>query len=689
MKVTRAIIIGALLFLCLYSSPCQGAPLFGDLPDNHWAHDAVANLAAKGLIEGYPDGTFKGDRAATRWEMAMVLARFLAKNDQEHATFATKAELEEQRALVKEYLDELAALGVRVSNLEEQENHLDKRVSELERIRFYGSIQSIFITQGVGGDIPGFGCMQLPGVDWSNGRLVTSGSGMSALTKLGVEAKISDEIRTGSEFAAYAATGDPGVNQYWGVVPPYLSNPFLAAGVYDGLGGIEPHNNAPWTRMTLDNFWMRHQPSGTRLIVGSFNPEQIEKTILDGTKNPNIHQPYTLPFYGATVGSYKKDRLLSWEAAYARLPQGSGGYQNYESWTAAGNLSFNFDKGKVSLNFLRALNEAFSFGYSQGPGIIPIPQGKAWLDTRRNILRSFVGPQSQNNYGISAYINLSKEIKFEGQAAWSDYNPDKSGKNFNTTSSGSLGRVGLAGNFKERLFLTLDYISVSAAFDPFLLRYETLPNIPIFLPYSTYYSNYWQLHDSQNYPSNRQGPRFSGTYKWTDTELTASWGSLEQVSPSTPAQIQTVGTVEPIFPTLQGRGSERGRLNSFGIGLSHTFPCKLNAYLNYYNYNILRSSGVIFDGVNFAENIYNAGLSLPVARNVTLFGNYTTLTLKGNAGLANQDFKQDIPTLGANYNFAENSSIALTYRLYNFENYAVRNSNWRGNQSMMEYKMSF
>ena len=59
--------------------PALAAPLFPDVPENHWAKDAVAALAAKGLVEGYPDGTFKGDRAATRWETAMIVARLLAK----------------------------------------------------------------------------------------------------------------------------------------------------------------------------------------------------------------------------------------------------------------------------------------------------------------------------------------------------------------------------------------------------------------------------------------------------------------------------------------------------------------------------------------------------------------------------------------------------------------------------------
>jgi len=109
--------------------PASAAPLFPDVKDDHWAKDAVAKLAAQGLLEGYPDGTFKGDRAATRWEVAMIIARLLAKMEQAHATFATKAELDEVRKLANALKEELDALGVRVTNLEENVSRLDKRVS--------------------------------------------------------------------------------------------------------------------------------------------------------------------------------------------------------------------------------------------------------------------------------------------------------------------------------------------------------------------------------------------------------------------------------------------------------------------------------------------------------------------------------------------------------------------------------
>ena len=76
---------------------------------------AVSDLSAQGVVEGYPDGTFKGEKNMTRYELAQIVARLMAKEDQLNA---------EQQAtidkLAGEYADELANLGVRVSNLEKK-----------------------------------------------------------------------------------------------------------------------------------------------------------------------------------------------------------------------------------------------------------------------------------------------------------------------------------------------------------------------------------------------------------------------------------------------------------------------------------------------------------------------------------------------------------------------------------------
>ena len=88
---------------------------FSDVTPDDWAYQAVSDLSVQGVVEGYPDGTFKGERNMTRYELAQIIARLMAKEDQLNA--------EQQATLDKlagEYADELANLGVRVANLEKK-----------------------------------------------------------------------------------------------------------------------------------------------------------------------------------------------------------------------------------------------------------------------------------------------------------------------------------------------------------------------------------------------------------------------------------------------------------------------------------------------------------------------------------------------------------------------------------------
>ncbi len=88
---------------------------FSDVSTDDWAYQAVSDLSDQGVVEGYPDGTFKGERNMTRYELAQIIARLMAKEDQLNAE--QQATLDK---LASEYADELANLGVRVSNLEKK-----------------------------------------------------------------------------------------------------------------------------------------------------------------------------------------------------------------------------------------------------------------------------------------------------------------------------------------------------------------------------------------------------------------------------------------------------------------------------------------------------------------------------------------------------------------------------------------
>ncbi len=91
---------------------------FSDVPSDSWAYDAVSTLSADGIIDGYPDGTYQGKNTMTRYEMAQIVARAMAKTDMDKADRAIVDKL------AAEFADELDNLGVRVADLEKKSDNL-------------------------------------------------------------------------------------------------------------------------------------------------------------------------------------------------------------------------------------------------------------------------------------------------------------------------------------------------------------------------------------------------------------------------------------------------------------------------------------------------------------------------------------------------------------------------------------
>lgn len=114
MKRNFIIMLAALLILA-FAAPAFSAPIdtFADVPAGHWAYDAVKTLAKARIVEGYGDGTFRGQNTITRYEMAIITANAmtkLEKADAQHRALIEK--------LAKEFDSELVKLGVRVAKLE-------------------------------------------------------------------------------------------------------------------------------------------------------------------------------------------------------------------------------------------------------------------------------------------------------------------------------------------------------------------------------------------------------------------------------------------------------------------------------------------------------------------------------------------------------------------------------------------
>ena len=106
----KSLVLAMAMALGVTASAYAANP-FSDVPAGHWAYDSINKLAAAGVIEGYGDDTFRGDRLMTRYEMAQIVARAMAKG----------ANVDK---LAAEFADELDKLNVRVAALEKKSDNV-------------------------------------------------------------------------------------------------------------------------------------------------------------------------------------------------------------------------------------------------------------------------------------------------------------------------------------------------------------------------------------------------------------------------------------------------------------------------------------------------------------------------------------------------------------------------------------
>ena len=131
----------AACFACAAVTASAANP-FTDVSSDDWAYQAVASLSDEGVIDGYPDGTFRGDKHVSRYEIAQIVARLMAKEDTLNAS-----QQETLAKLSSQYADELKDLGVRVAELEKKRGATDLitelRVQSVDRYDnvFKGNVQ--------------------------------------------------------------------------------------------------------------------------------------------------------------------------------------------------------------------------------------------------------------------------------------------------------------------------------------------------------------------------------------------------------------------------------------------------------------------------------------------------------------------------------------------------------------------
>ena len=267
---------------------------FSDVTPDDWAFQAVSDLSAQGVVEGYPDGSFKGERNMTRYELAQIIARLMAKEDQLNA--------EQQATLDKlagEYADELANLGVRVANLEKKVGNISWSGDARMQYQHHkdidlkdGKIQSTDNADGWTGRMRINVSGQVNDQVSVEGRLATNmyfkdadtDDGKTTMDKIHVVYQPTDafSIDLGRTSAGLSQTGifmdDDG--QYDGIVAAYDNGKFnLSAGYGRVGGGYEIDENHSLDYHDYENWFVKAGTKvGDKVDLSAFYTQYASKS---------------------------------------------------------------------------------------------------------------------------------------------------------------------------------------------------------------------------------------------------------------------------------------------------------------------------------------------------------------------------------------------------------------------------
>jgi len=295
---------------------------FADVPADHWAYQSVENLQNAGIVIGYPDGTYGGKRAMTRYEFAVAIARLLPllnpKNDYatnadlaalraevENKLQTNAAALEDLKKLVNEFQGELQALGQDVTAIKARLSSLEDRVAAVEeeqrRIKFNGALN--FIVEGTNQ-----GSNSAPGFHDKNGTVDSF-----APTALGGKApKVTEAIDVYHDFVlaikgklSDTATANVKLDfgNYLSAIGNVASPGYGAGGVLGGGGASIAGNQAPGSLTAGNQYatvWEAYLSSpvdlgplgGADLKVGRFGQQYTKYTLkqVDGDVYTSLYQ---------------------------------------------------------------------------------------------------------------------------------------------------------------------------------------------------------------------------------------------------------------------------------------------------------------------------------------------------------------------------------------------------------------
>ncbi len=290
---------------------------FSDVPSGHWAYDSIAKLADQGIIEGYGDTTFGGDKLMTRYEMAQIVAKAMARG----------ANVDR---LAAEFADELESLGVRVANLENKADNV-KIVGEIryhyshartettntyrERFEknkgFENKLRSRITIQGQINDDWTYTGMLQNVQNFANNK----GDEQTRLKRAYVNGKIGGAAIQAGRYNAKLADGNVYDDPFDGVQVSYGKDVKIVAGAGKATATYNSHINS-FTESYKDTAYYA-ELSGKMRKLGlnagyyRFNFEDVVREGLNGSVDKNL----TIWTVGA---SYAFDKSIKFDAMYLR-----------------------------------------------------------------------------------------------------------------------------------------------------------------------------------------------------------------------------------------------------------------------------------------------------------------------------------------------------------------------------------
>lgn len=695
-----------MLVLLLFAGSIMAlqAEQLSDVPQGHWAYDAVIQLARKGLIEGYPEGVFKGERNATRYEMALVVARLLAKI--EHGEAKLDAQDKETRELIdkliKEFHEELDALGVKVAKVEDIIAKHETRIKKLEDISYYIENHSVYASNNMIGNsgIPNATTYDMSFFEWNLGRGVTrnastnlssitqnasypmaNSTALTSNTKLGFKSKLNEKTSVGADFEIYTASDSDNV-------PPAVSaRRWRTAQVFGatqpgGLGynallpeAVAGNRIQPGSAVQLFNIWASQKGENYQWkgSFGSFWPfsESKNEVKLD-------HFFFRSPVSNMSIFGHqiKTDKeFIDFKSLPGREPvrgvkiDGKFGQFDYNLFTGQ------FDETPRLTNTYYRMTGG-RLGYTYKKFGIGVNVAGAELTNPRTAAptRNY---QRENNYGADASYAFTDTFKAYGAYATSRYT--ENGPRINLNYAGNAAVVGfLADKVLKVLTVRLQYQRVDKNYEPL------------------------NIHKGETYPPNYQGIMADVKYPFPQKlgYLSLTYYDLSQVDPdaNSTKNITTDAQNDYTFTGTGGAGSALvntavGRIRILSPEFVYNVPgdkWKIGGYHEEISFNRPADAA----GATYYKRQGNTSLWVHYKFDKKFTGilGYRNLNFTGNWNGNPINHRMTIPKIGFMYEIDKDISATILYNRYSFADSAIAGSglnNWQDSQLLTEFRIKF